>query len=109
MFCVDPIDVPKDENNLRKSDLIQTILSIYGSKTLFMEEYRALLADRLLRLPKPRPITHEIKCLELLKLRLIGTLYFLPFQFSDFYFIVIMYSVLCMFIGLEKLIYKNAK
>jgi len=49
---LDPIDVPKDFSNLRKSDLIQTILSIYGSTTLFMDEYRALLADRLLAMTK---------------------------------------------------------
>ncbi|CAG7830186.1 unnamed protein product [Allacma fusca] len=65
----DPIDVPRDKFNLRKSDLIQALVSIYGSKTLFIDEYRALLADRLLRMPKPGPITREIKCLELLKLR----------------------------------------
>jgi len=36
---------------------------------VFIDEYRALLADRLLKLPKPGAITREIKCLELLKLR----------------------------------------
>jgi len=66
---LDPIDVPKDTQNLRKSDLIQALVSIYGSKTVFIDEYRALLADRLLRMPKPGSITREIKCLELLKLR----------------------------------------
>lgn len=69
IFLIDPIDVPKDKFNLRKSDLIQALVSIYGSKTVFIDEYRALLADRLLRLPKPGSITREIKCLELLKLR----------------------------------------
>lgn len=63
------MDVPKDKFNLRKSDLIQALVSIYGSKTVFIDEYRALLADRLLRIPKPGSITREIKCLELLKLR----------------------------------------
>ncbi|CAL8099596.1 unnamed protein product [Orchesella dallaii] len=65
----DPIDVPKDKHNLRKSDLIEALVSIYGSKTVFIDEYRALLADRLLRMIKPGCITREIKCLELLKLR----------------------------------------
>ncbi len=55
--------------NLRKADLIQALISIYGSRTLFIDEYRALLADRLLKMPKPGSITREIKCLELLKLR----------------------------------------
>lgn len=69
-ICVsDPIDVPQDLQNLRKADLIETMVSIYGSKSVFIDEYRGLLADRLLRMPKPGSITREIKCLELLKLR----------------------------------------
>ena len=52
----------------RSSDIISMLVNIYGSKELFVNEYRTLLADRLL--------THfhsaterEIRNLELLKLR----------------------------------------
>ena len=52
----------------RTSDIISMLVNIYGSKELFVNEYRTLLADRIL--------THfnydtvkEIRYLELLKLR----------------------------------------
>ena len=52
----------------RSSDIISMLVNIYGSKELFVNEYRTLLADRIL--------THfnydtekEIRYLELLKLR----------------------------------------
>ena len=52
----------------RSSDIISMLVNIYGSKELFVNEYRTLLADRIL--------THfnydtekEIRYMELLKLR----------------------------------------
>ena len=52
----------------RTSDIISMLVNIYGSKELFVNEYRTLLADRIL--------THfnydtvkDIRYLELLKLR----------------------------------------
>ena len=52
----------------RSADIISSLVNIYGSKELFVNEYRTLLADRIL--------THfnydtekEIRYLELLKLR----------------------------------------
>lgn len=32
----------------RSSDIISLLVSIYGSKDIFIDEYRAVLADRLL-------------------------------------------------------------
>lgn len=38
----------KSSSKRRSSDIISLLVSIYGSKDLFINEYRTLLADRLL-------------------------------------------------------------
>lgn len=38
----------KSSSRRRSSDIISLLVSIYGSKDLFINEYRSLLADRLL-------------------------------------------------------------
>ena len=60
--------IAKMSASRRTSDIISMLVNIYGSKELFVNEYRTLLADRIL--------THfnydtvkEIRYLELLKLR----------------------------------------
>ncbi len=66
----DPIDADSEKNpgNNRKSDIISMIVDIYGSKELFVNEYRNLLAERLLSQLDFNP-EKEIRNLELLKLR----------------------------------------
>lgn len=57
----------------RSADIISMIVDIYGSKELFVSEYRSLLADRLLTQLDFNP-EKEIRNLELLKLRFGETL-----------------------------------
>ena len=67
----DPIDATDPEKHSpanRKSDIISMIVDIYGSKELFVNEYRNLLAERLLTQLDFTP-EKEIRNLELLKLR----------------------------------------
>lgn len=66
----DPIDADPDKHSTqnRKSDIISMIVDIYGSKELFVNEYRNLLAERLLTQLDFTP-EKEIRNLELLKLR----------------------------------------
>ena len=52
----------------RASDIISMLVNIYGSKELFVNEYRTLLADRILT-QFNYEIEKEIRYLELLKLR----------------------------------------
>ncbi|XP_053329016.1 anaphase-promoting complex subunit 2 [Spea bombifrons] len=52
----------------RSSDIISLLVSIYGSKELFINEYRTLLADRLLH-QFSYSSEREIRNVELLKLR----------------------------------------
>lgn len=52
----------------RASDIISMLVNIYGSKELFVQEYRTLLADRILT-QFNYEIVKEIRYLELLKLR----------------------------------------
>lgn len=54
--------------NTRTADIISMVVDIYGSKDLFVSEYRNLLADRLLTQLDFSP-DKEIRNLELLKLR----------------------------------------
>lgn len=42
------ISIGKSSSKRRSSDIISLLVSIYGSKDLFINEYRTLLADRLL-------------------------------------------------------------
>lgn len=43
-----PASAGKSSSKRRSSDIISLLVSIYGSKDLFINEYRSLLADRLL-------------------------------------------------------------
>lgn len=75
-ILIDPIDAIDSEKNSpqnRKSDIISMIIDIYGSKELFVNEYRNLLAERLLTQLDFNP-EKEIRNLELLKLRFGETL-----------------------------------
>lgn len=42
------ISTDKMGSKRRSSDIISLLVSIYGSKDIFIDEYRAVLADRLL-------------------------------------------------------------
>ncbi|RZF40821.1 hypothetical protein LSTR_LSTR003331 [Laodelphax striatellus] len=61
----DPMKTPKSR---RTSDIISMLVNVYGSKELFVNEYRTLLADRLLS-QFHYNTEKEIRYLELLKLR----------------------------------------
>lgn len=71
----DPIDADPEKHSAqnRKSDIISMIVDIYGTKELFVNEYRTLLAERVLTQLDFTP-EKEIKNLELLKLRFGETL-----------------------------------
>ncbi|XP_063792234.1 anaphase-promoting complex subunit 2 [Pseudophryne corroboree] len=66
----DPVDADpgKSGSKRRSSDIISLLVSIYGSKELFINEYRTLLADRLLH-QCSYSSEREIRNVELLKLR----------------------------------------
>ncbi|XP_060697247.1 anaphase-promoting complex subunit 2 isoform X1 [Hemiscyllium ocellatum] len=66
----DPVDADpgKFGSKRRSSDIITLLVSIYGSKELFINEYRTLLADRILH-HFSYVTCREIRNLELLKLR----------------------------------------
>lgn len=66
----DPVDTEpiKVAGSRRTSDIISMLVSVYGSKELFINEYRTLLADRLLS-QFSCDMEKEIRYLELLKLR----------------------------------------
>ncbi|KAL4219155.1 Anaphase-promoting complex subunit 2 [Mactra antiquata] len=66
----DPVDAdPATASKSRRaSDIISMLVNIYGSKELFVNEYRTLLADRILT-NFNYEIEKEIRYLELLKLR----------------------------------------
>ncbi|NXX83487.1 ANC2 protein, partial [Urocolius indicus] len=66
----DPVDADpgKSSSKRRSSDIISLLVSIYGSKDLFINEYRTLLADRLLH-QFNYSAEREIRNVELLKLR----------------------------------------
>ncbi|KAH0615642.1 hypothetical protein JD844_005103, partial [Phrynosoma platyrhinos] len=66
----DPVDADpgKSSSKRRSSDIISLLVSIYGSKDLFISEYRNLLADRLLH-QFSYSTEREIRNVELLKLR----------------------------------------
>ncbi|XP_054716612.1 anaphase-promoting complex subunit 2-like [Uloborus diversus] len=69
-WCPDPIDADptKSTECQRSSDIIGILVNIYGSKELFVNEYRSLLADRILTTFSYNT-EREIRYLELLKLR----------------------------------------
>jgi anaphase-promoting complex subunit 2 len=58
----------KTSKSRRTSDIISMLVNVYGSKELFVNEYRTLLADRLLS-QFTYNTEKEIRYLELLKLR----------------------------------------
>ncbi|XP_063990003.1 anaphase-promoting complex subunit 2 [Diachasmimorpha longicaudata] len=65
----DPVDAdPSKSNQRRMSDIISMLVNVYGSQDLFVNEYRTLLADRLLSQLNYRT-DREIRHLELLKRR----------------------------------------
>ncbi|XP_049784564.1 anaphase-promoting complex subunit 2 isoform X1 [Schistocerca cancellata] len=66
----DPVDADpsKPSKSRRTSDIISMLVNVYGSKDLFVNEYRTLLADRLLSQFNYNT-EKEIRYLELLKLR----------------------------------------
>uniref|UniRef100_A0A671XJ99 Anaphase-promoting complex subunit 2 n=1 Tax=Sparus aurata TaxID=8175 RepID=A0A671XJ99_SPAAU len=66
----DPTDAVPDKmgSKRRSSDIISLLVSIYGSKDIFIDEYRAVLADRLLHQLNYNT-AREIRNVELLKLR----------------------------------------
>ena len=68
----DPVDAdPTKLSHPRKrsSDIISMLVNIYGSKELFVNEYRTLLSNRILSYPGTYDPEREIRNLELLKLR----------------------------------------
>ncbi|XP_029175698.1 anaphase-promoting complex subunit 2-like [Nylanderia fulva] len=65
----DPVDADPAKSTQRKvSDIISTLVNVYGSQDLFVNEYRTLLADRLLSQLNYHT-EREIRHLELLKRR----------------------------------------
>ncbi|XP_051904805.1 anaphase-promoting complex subunit 2 [Hippocampus zosterae] len=66
----DPTDALADKSGSkrRSSDIISLLVSIYGSKEIFINEYRTVLADRLLYQLNYNT-AREIRNVELLKLR----------------------------------------
>ncbi|KAL5012414.1 hypothetical protein ScPMuIL_010965 [Solemya velum] len=70
MWVPDPVDAypGSTSKSRRASDIIGMLVNIYGSKELFVKEYRTLLADRILT-QYNYEIEKEIRYLELLKLR----------------------------------------
>ncbi|CAG9856014.1 unnamed protein product [Phyllotreta striolata] len=65
----DPIDaIPSKTSSRRTFDIISMLVNVYGSKELFVNEYRTLLANRLLT-QCLCDTEKEIRYLELLKLR----------------------------------------
>ena len=66
----DPVEAEplKTSQASRSFDIVSMLVNIYGSKELFIDEYRTLLADRILT-QKDIDMDKEIRNLELLKLR----------------------------------------
>ncbi|XP_045502877.1 anaphase-promoting complex subunit 2 [Colias croceus] len=66
----EPVDAdPKQKpTNNRSNDIISMLVNVYGSKELFVNEYRTLLADRLLA-QSVINTEKEIRYLELLKIK----------------------------------------
>jgi len=66
----DPVDAPPGVGlqGRRSADIISMLVNIYGSKELFVNEYRSLLSNRLLA-QRSYDTDKEIRYLELLKLR----------------------------------------
>merc|ERR1719244_2503 len=66
----DPVDADPNKHHGRKpADIISMLVNIYGSKELFVNEYRSLLSNRLLTHCVGYNTEKEIRHLELLKIR----------------------------------------
>eukprot|EP00124_Ichthyophonus_hoferi_P003368 Ihof_evm4s288 gene=Ihof_evmTU4s288 len=63
-----PVEAIAHGGRWRTADIISSLVGIYGSKELFVSEYRMLLADRLLS-ALDNEIDKEMRTVELLKLR----------------------------------------
>lgn len=65
----EPVDAPPDSTpDSSKSNIISMLVNIYGSKDMFVNEYKSLLGDRLLS-SYSFNMEKEIRNLELLKLK----------------------------------------
>jgi len=64
----DPIDADPQPLRPRKADVVSLLVGIYGSKEMFIKEYKEMLADRLLGNPT-YTTERETQNLELLKTR----------------------------------------
>lgn len=62
--------IAQSSKHLRNSDTVTMLVDIYGTRELFVNEYKALLADRLLTQFMDN-LNDEIRFQEVLKLRLI--------------------------------------
>ncbi|GAB6023392.1 Anaphase-promoting complex subunit 2 [Chamberlinius hualienensis] len=81
----DPVDANPDKilKSKRSSDIISMLVNIYGSKDLFVKEYRFLLADRVVTYFN-YDVQRELRHLELLKLRFgEGNLHFCEVMLKD--------------------------
>eukprot|EP00949_MAST-11_sp_MAST-11-sp1_P003252 g3252.t1 len=67
----DPIEAqPRASSSRRTKDVLSILVQIYGSKELFVTEFRKMLAERLLKKEAfDFDTDHEVRTLELLKLR----------------------------------------
>jgi anaphase-promoting complex subunit 2 len=64
----DPMESSASRSRHRKQDTISMLVNIYGSSELFVNEYRNMLADRLIAITD-YDVDKEVRNLELLKLR----------------------------------------
>jgi anaphase-promoting complex subunit 2 len=62
-------EAPAAAPNKADSDILAMLVSIYGSKELFVDEYRIMLADKLLALSRDYNTDQAVHTLELLKIR----------------------------------------
>ncbi|PPQ77098.1 hypothetical protein CVT26_004515 [Gymnopilus dilepis] len=67
----EPIDAGPEFRANKPSDIVSTLISIYDSKDLFVKEVQALLAQRLLSIPKDNTdrIESQRRNIEILKIR----------------------------------------
>ncbi|CAG8051885.1 unnamed protein product [Penicillium olsonii] len=63
----DPIDAAPDYRKLKTADVIDSLVSLFDSKEMFVKEMQTLLADRLIQ--NRRDYLRETAVLELLKIR----------------------------------------
>ncbi|GMH35992.1 hypothetical protein BSKO_03860 [Bryopsis sp. KO-2023] len=62
------LDTPSKPSQGSMSDVISTLVGVYGSNEMFIEEYRKILGDRLMG-KTDYECTREVRTLELLKIR----------------------------------------